>query len=63
MPVDVLQLPAAWQESGAVQATWLPAVHVPAWQVSSRSQELPSLHEAPLETLEYCEVETLGWHV
>ena len=58
--MDELHVPAVWQESGAVQVTWLPAVHVPAWQVSLRSHALPSLQEVPLATFEYCDVLTLG---
>jgi hypothetical protein len=43
--------------------TVLPAVHVPAWQVSLRSHAFPSLHDVPLLTFEYADVLTLGWHV
>ena len=62
-PVDVLHVPAVWHESGALHVTWLPAVHVPDWQVSFKSHELPSEQDVPLETLEYAVVLTLGWHV
>jgi hypothetical protein len=51
-PVEVLHVPAVWQESGAVQVTELLAVQVPAWQVSFRSQAFPSLHGMPLLTFE-----------
>jgi hypothetical protein len=51
-PVPVLHAPAVWQESGAVQVTWLPAVQTPAWQVSVRSQALPSLQEVPAAIFE-----------
>jgi hypothetical protein len=61
-PVELLHVPAMWHESGAVQVTWLPAVHVPDWHVSLRSQALPSLQAVPLVTFEYCELLTLGWH-
>jgi hypothetical protein len=49
-PVPVLQVPAVWHASGAVQVTWLPAVQTPDWHVSLRSQALPSLHEVPAAT-------------
>ena len=51
-PVVALHVPAVWQASGAEHVTWLPAVHVPAWQLSLRSQALPSLHDVPLATFE-----------
>jgi hypothetical protein len=62
-PVDALQAPGLWQESGAVHVTWLPAMQTPAWHVSFESQRLPSLHAAPVLTLEYCVVLAAGWHV
>jgi hypothetical protein len=34
MPVDVLQVPALWHWSEAVQTTGLAPVQVPLWQVS-----------------------------
>jgi hypothetical protein len=50
IPVDELHVPAVWHESGAVHVTWLPAVHVPDWHVSLRSQALPSLQLVPFVT-------------
>jgi hypothetical protein len=47
-PEDGSQAPAAWHWSDAAQTTWLPAAQMPAWQVSFRSQALPSLHDVPL---------------
>ena len=61
--MDELHVPAVWHESGAVHVTWLPAVHTPAWHVSFRSHELPSLQDVPLLTFVYAEVLMVGWHV
>src|SRR5947208_2723922 len=47
-PVAVLQVPATWHWSEAVQATGLEPVQVPLWQVSVWVQALPSLHAVPL---------------
>ena len=60
---NALQVPATWHWSEAVHVTWLPAVQVPDWHVSFRSQEFPSLHDAPLATFVYAVVLTDGWHV
>jgi hypothetical protein len=46
-PVDGVQVPAAWQESCAVQTTLLLPVQVPAWQLSVCVQALPSLQVVP----------------
>jgi hypothetical protein len=46
-----------------VQTTVTPAVQMPAWHVSLESQRLPSLHDVPLLTAEYCVVLAPGWHV
>lgn len=62
-PVLGLHVPATWHGSIAVQTTVAPAVQTPAWHMSFESQRLPSLHAAPLLTLEYCVVLTAGWHV
>jgi hypothetical protein len=62
-PVALWQTPGLWHESGAVHATWLPAVQTPAWHEPFKSQASPSLHAVPLLTLEYCVVLTAGWHV
>src|SRR5690242_15194605 len=50
-PVAMLQVPASWHWSIAVQTTGLAPVHVPAWQVSVCVQPLPSLHMLPLALL------------
>jgi hypothetical protein len=50
-PVDALQAPGLWQESGAVQVTWLAAVHTPDWHESLRSHALPSLQLVPFARL------------
>src|SRR5437667_262470 len=47
-PVAVLQVPAAWHWSRALQTTGLEPVQVPLWQVSVCVQALPSLHAVPL---------------
>src|SRR5205823_3003772 len=47
-PVAVLQVPATWHWSEAVQTTGLEPVQVPLWQVSVCVQALPSLHAVPL---------------
>src|SRR5205814_2290601 len=47
-PVAVLQVPATWHWSEAVQTTGLPPVQSPLWQVSVCVQALPSLHAVPL---------------
>jgi hypothetical protein len=50
VPVAVLQLPASWHWSLAVQLTGLLPTHAPAWQESLRVQALPSLQATPLVT-------------
>jgi hypothetical protein len=47
VPVDGLQLPAAWHVSSAVHVTGLVPVHVPFWHESLCVHPLPSLHVAP----------------
>ena len=44
----MLQVPASWQTSCALQTTGFAPVHVPAWQVSVCEHALPSLQAAPL---------------
>ncbi len=63
VPVAELHVPAVWHESGAVHVTWPPAVHAPAWQVSFKSHELPSLQDVPFVTFVYVDVLMAGWHV
>jgi hypothetical protein len=68
VPVDGLHAPATWHWSEAVHVTWLPAVHVPDWHVSLRSQALPSLQLVPFAAagFEHCPVVGLHtpatWH-
>jgi hypothetical protein len=52
-PVDVLQVPALWHESDAVQTiVGVVSVHVPFWQLFTPLQALLSLlHDVPLATL------------
>ena len=47
-PVLVLQVPAVWHWSLAVQVTGFAPVQVPLWHVSLCVQALPSLHDVPL---------------
>src|SRR5881396_435479 len=47
-PVAVLQVPASWHWSSALQTTGLEPVQVPLWQVSVCVQALPSLHAGPM---------------
>ena len=47
VPVEMLQTPAWWHWSGAVQTTGFAPVHAPAWQVSVCVHALPSLHVVP----------------
>src|SRR5436189_17348 len=67
-PVAVLQVPATWHWSSAVQTTGFEPVQVPLWQVSVWVQALPSLHAVPLPAfgLEHWPVAVLElpatWH-
>src|SRR2546427_795162 len=47
MPVLVLQVPASWHWSSAVQTIGLEPMQVPLWQVSVWVQGLASLHGTP----------------
>src|SRR5438093_1270414 len=47
VPVDVLQVPAVWHWSWAVQTTGFGPVQVPAWQESVWVQALPSSQVVP----------------
>src|SRR5205814_8827100 len=46
-PVAVLQVPAVWHWSSAVQTTGLAPVQAPLWQVPVGVQASPSLHAVP----------------
>jgi hypothetical protein len=49
MPVDGLQIPAAWQESSAVQEIGaIVRLHVPDWQVNTPLHAFPSSHDVPV---------------
>lgn len=50
-PVEALHVPGLWQESGAVQITWLAAVQTPDWHESFRSHAFPSLQLVPFARL------------
>src|SRR5438876_5695839 len=54
-PVDVLQVPATWHWSEAVQTTGFEPVQVPDWQVSVCVQALPSLQAVPLAAFGFAE--------
>jgi hypothetical protein len=58
-PVLGLQLPTTWHSSEAVHVTGLAPAQLPAWQVSTWVQALPSLHAVPsgLDGLEHAPVE------
>src|SRR5438876_1643282 len=47
-PVDVLQVPATWHWSEAVQTTGFDPVQVPFWQVSGSVEAMPALQSAAL---------------
>jgi hypothetical protein len=47
VPSAVLQVPASWHWSLAVQVTKLPPVHLPVWQVSILLQAFESSHAVP----------------
>src|SRR2546428_8556493 len=67
-PVAVLQVPATWHWSEAVQTMGFEPVQVPPWQVSVCVQASPSLHAVPLLAfgLEHWPVAVLqvpaAWH-
>ena len=67
-PVLVLQVPAVWHASLAVQVTGAPPVHVPLWHVSLSVHALPSLQLVPFAAtgLEHTPVDELHtpatWH-
>src|SRR5438034_3914989 len=67
-PVAVLQVPATWHWSSALQVTGLEPVQVPFWHVSVCVQASPSSHAVPLELAgsEHAPVAGLqvpaGWH-
>jgi len=66
--VDVLQVPATWHWSDAVQTTVFDPAQAPAWQVSVWVQAFPSLQVVPLafDGFEHTPVEVLQvpavWH-
>jgi hypothetical protein len=47
VPLDGLQVPAAWHWSCAVHTTGAPLLQAPLWQVSPSVQASPSLQAAP----------------
>jgi hypothetical protein len=52
-PVDVLQVPGSWHESGVGQTTGAPDTHAPLEQLSLTVQAFPSLHAVVLGTLKH----------
>src|SRR5438046_1392894 len=62
-PVAVLQVPAVWHWSEAVQTTGLEPVQVPFWQVSVWVQASPSLQAVPLVMAGFEHVPVAGSHV
>jgi hypothetical protein len=62
MPVDVLQTPATWHVSSAVQVTGFVPLHVPARQLSVCVHALPSLHVVPSVRGVHAESDVPGTH-
>src|SRR5204863_6020108 len=62
-PVAVLQVPATWHWSEAVQTMGFEPVQVPFWQVSVCVQALPSLHVVPLGLAGFEHVPVVGSQV
>jgi hypothetical protein len=52
-PVEVLQVPGLWHESGVGQTTGAPDTHAPLEQLSLTVQAFPSLHVVVLGTLKH----------
>ena len=62
-PVPVLQVPATWHGSDAVQTTGFDPVHVPDWHVSVCVQALPSAQAVPLGALGFVQRPVVLLHV
>jgi hypothetical protein len=63
-PVAVLQVPASWHWSEAVQTVGVPAAQLPLWQLSPTVHALESaLHVAPFGRLRYSQVPDGSLHV
>src|SRR5262245_28209434 len=68
MPVAGLHVPAAWQESLAVQVRAAPPTQAPPWQVSVSVQALPSLQAVPFGSAGFEHMPVVGsqtpapWH-
>ena len=62
-PCSVLQVPATWHWSLAVQVTGFEPVHVPPWQLSVCVQALPSLHVVPFAAVGFEHAPVLVLHV
>jgi hypothetical protein len=62
-PVVGLHEPTPWHASLAVQTTEPPAVQTALWQVSFKSQRLPSLHVVPSGAAGFEQVPVVGLHV
>ena len=59
-PVAVLQVPAAWHWSAALQTTGFVPTHVPAWHVSVWVHASPSLQVVPLTAFDQVVVLVAG---
>jgi hypothetical protein len=62
-PVAVLQVPARWHASRAVQVTGLLPVHAPPWHASLLVQAFPSLHVVPSAEAGFEQLPVVGSHV
>jgi hypothetical protein len=62
-PVAVLQVPASWHWSDAVQTTGLAPTQAPDWHVSVCVQEFESLHVAPFAFAGFEQTPVEGLHV
>ena len=62
-PVTVLQVPAMWHWSEAVQTTGFAPTHVPFWQESVWVQALESLQEVPFGALGFEQRPVAGMQV
>src|SRR5437667_12636310 len=62
-PVLVLQVPASWHWSSAVQTIGLEPMQVPLWQVSVWVQGLASLHGTPSSFAGAERLAVAGWEV
>jgi hypothetical protein len=63
VPLEGLQLPAAWHWSAATQVTGFEPVHIPLSQSSVSVHALPSLQVVPFAAAGFEQAPVLGLHV